>query len=87
MRKINFNILNDPKEMVNEDSIQEQENESENQRAILEDSQIAQTELPKILLRVASAFRTSLKKLKQDEYGDLILKPKDGNDENSQKVL
>ena len=40
---------------------------------IMNDTQIAQVELPKILMKATDKFRKSLTNLPKDEFGDYIL--------------
>jgi hypothetical protein len=61
--------------------------DEDEQQIILNDSDIAATELPKILMKATNNFKTSISKLSKDEYGDLIINAKDGNDKNSYDVL
>ena len=65
----------------------ESQYEDEMTELIMNDSAIAQVELPKILMRKADQFRRSLASLQRDQYGDLILKSTDGDDEITQNVM
>jgi hypothetical protein len=61
----------------------DEDNPHHKDTTMLNDSDIVQTELPKILIRATSRFKRSLGNLKTDEYGDLIIKPNDANDMSS----
>ena len=74
-----INLVNEP--------VMESQYEDEMKELIMNDSAIAQVELPKILMRKADQFRRSLASLQRDQYGDLILKSTDGEDEITQNVM
>ena len=74
-----INLVNEP--------VMESQYEDEMKELIMNDSAIAQVELPKILMRKADQFRRSLASLQRDQYGDLILKSTDGDDEITQNVM
>lgn len=56
---------------------------------IMNDSQLASVELPKILFRATDKFQRSLEFLPKDEYGDFVLKniAEGENDEGTKKVI
>eukprot|EP00347_Sterkiella_histriomuscorum_P014314 403361347 len=71
---------------ITEESLIDSCYEDEIRDMMLNDTQIAKVELPKILLKATDKFQKSLIELPKDEYGDYILHNNDTTDENTTRV-
>jgi len=54
--------------------------------SVVFENDVIGTELPKVLIQATSKFQKTLQRLTTDEYGDLLYRGDDANDEQSKKV-
>ncbi|CDW73978.1 UNKNOWN [Stylonychia lemnae] len=84
---ISRNLQSDLQRQITEETIVDTQYEDEMKDIMINDIQIAQVELPKILMKATEKFRKSLTKLPRDEFGDFILHQNEDIDDKAQNAI